>query len=57
MLPGGKVEDVQIVASSGDDAFDQSVVKAVYKASPFAWPDDPKVAHELKSFKLNIKSQ
>lgn len=36
LIPTGEVVDVQIVKSSGDDAFDRSAMNAVKKASPFS---------------------
>jgi colicin import membrane protein len=35
LIPTGEVVDVQIVKSSGDDAFDRSAVNAVKKAGQF----------------------
>lgn len=35
LVPTGDVVDVQIVQSSGDDAFDRSAINAVKKAAPF----------------------
>ena len=57
LYPGGQVEAVKITESSGDDSFDQSVIASVRKASPFQWPDDEKIAHELRSFQLRVKSK
>jgi colicin import membrane protein len=39
--PGGQVipGSVKVVQSSGHGAFDQSVISAVYKASPLPVPD------------------
>ena len=54
---GGYVESVSITQSSGDESFDRSVESAVLKASPLPWPDDEKVAHELRSFTLNVRSR
>ena len=41
--PGGKVisNQVKIVTSSGNPMFDQSVVNAIYDASPLPVPDGP----------------
>jgi colicin import membrane protein len=36
LVPTGEVVDVQVVRSSGDDAFDRSAINAVKKASPFS---------------------
>jgi colicin import membrane protein len=38
LIPSGDVIDVQIVKSSGDPAFDNSVEKAVYRAAPLTVP-------------------
>ena len=38
LIPSGDVIDVQIVKSSGDPAFDNSVEKAVYRAAPLSVP-------------------
>jgi colicin import membrane protein len=38
LLPSGDVIDVQIVKKSGDPAFDDSVVRAVYRAAPLSVP-------------------
>ena len=57
MLPGGGVQSVSVTLSSGDESFDRSVQAAVLKASPLPWPDDEKVAEELKTFSLIVKSR
>ncbi|MET0378858.1 MAG: cell envelope integrity protein TolA [Spongiibacteraceae bacterium] len=36
LIPTGEAVDVQILKSSGDDAFDRSAINAVKKASPFS---------------------
>jgi colicin import membrane protein len=38
LIPSGDVVDVQIIKSSGDPAFDNSVEKAVYRAAPLSVP-------------------
>ncbi|MDH3948750.1 MAG: cell envelope integrity protein TolA [Gammaproteobacteria bacterium] len=38
LIPSGDVVDVQVVKSSGDPAFDNSVEKAVYRAAPLSVP-------------------
>ena len=57
MLPGGGVQSVSVTLSSGDESFDRSVQAAVLKASPLPWPDDEKIAEELKTFSLIVKSK
>ncbi|MBK1702203.1 cell envelope integrity protein TolA, partial [Thiococcus pfennigii] len=38
LAPGGEVVGVDLVQSSGDAAYDRSVVAAIYKASPLPVP-------------------
>ncbi|MEI7867086.1 MAG: cell envelope integrity protein TolA [Candidatus Methylumidiphilus sp.] len=57
MIPGGEVQNVSVTQSSGDESFDRSVQAAVLKSSPLPWPDDDKVAEELKTFNLIVKSE
>ena len=57
VLPGGEVQNVSVTQSSGDESFDRSVQAAVLKASPLPWPDDEKVAEELKTFSLIVNSK
>ncbi|KJV05676.1 cell envelope integrity protein TolA, partial [Methylocucumis oryzae] len=40
LLPDGTVTDVEVIASSGDEIFDNSAVSAVNKASPLPVPKD-----------------
>jgi colicin import membrane protein len=40
-VPGGEVTNVQLGACNGDDAVKQSIVDAVYRASPLPAPADP----------------
>jgi colicin import membrane protein len=48
-IPGGEVVEVRIVQSSGNAAFDQSVERAVLKASPLPRPRDPSLfAQEIE---------
>ena len=52
----GKIQNVSINQSSGDEAFDHSAVAAVKKAAPFPLPDSPEAATRFKSFKFSFKS-
>jgi TolA protein len=56
LQPDGKVQNVGISQSSGDEAFDHSAVAAVRKAAPFPLPDNPDAAAKFKSFKFSFKS-
>lgn len=42
LLPNGEVVAVQILTSSGNQAFDLATENAVYKSSPLPLPEDPK---------------
>ena len=48
LMPGGEVRDVVLARSSGDPAFDRSVIAAVFKASPLPVPRD----HLFSRFRL-----
>jgi colicin import membrane protein len=41
LIPGGEVVGTRVVRSSGNQLFDESVERAVQKASPLPLPDDP----------------
>ena len=40
-IPGGEVVRVEVSKGSGNVAFDQSVINAIWKASPLPMPKDP----------------
>ncbi|MDH3316018.1 MAG: TonB C-terminal domain-containing protein, partial [Gammaproteobacteria bacterium] len=40
-IPGGEVIDVKVSQGSGNEGFDQSVVNAIWNASPLPQPKDP----------------
>jgi colicin import membrane protein len=40
-IPGGEVISVKVSESSGNVAFDRSVVNAIWRASPLPLPKDP----------------
>ena len=42
--PGGAVLTAEVVQSSGDEAFDRSAERAVFRADPLPMPDDPQLA-------------
>ena len=48
LIPGGEVLSADVVETSGDGAFDRSVVAAVYKASPLPWPEDRDLAARFR---------
>lgn len=54
--PNGKIRDVQLVESSGNKAFDDSVVRAAKKASPL--PPPPESVYRLfKNVKVWLNSE
>ena len=54
LQPDGKVQNVSITQSSGDEAFDRSAVAAVKKAAPFPLPENPEAAAKFKSFNFKF---
>ena len=55
LLPSGEVHTVRVAQSSGDAAFDRSVLTAVKKAAPFPMPEDPEVAARFRSFNFKFR--
>jgi TonB family protein len=55
LLPGGEVESVEVIQSSGNPEFDRFAEAAARRASPLPWPSDPMVAEHLRSFTLTFK--
>jgi colicin import membrane protein len=55
LIPGGDVASARVVQSSGDAVFDDSAEKAVLKASPLPWPDDPSIAKHFRDFNFLFK--
>ena len=56
LIPGGEVTpgSVRVIRSSGNLAFDRSVVAAVYKASPLPVPSGP-LFEQFRTLGLNFK--
>jgi len=50
LIPSGDVMSVSVVKSSGNALFDNSVERAVRKASPLPVPKDPSVFKQFRSF-------
>ncbi|MBP6103722.1 MAG: cell envelope integrity protein TolA [Gammaproteobacteria bacterium] len=53
VLPDGSVR-AQLVQSSGNALYDDLALKAIYKAEPFALPDDPEVREQVKAIEFNF---
>ncbi len=50
LIPSGDVMSVVVVKGSGNQLFDDSAERAVFKASPLPVPKDPKVFSQFRSF-------
>lgn len=53
ILPDGSVR-AQLVQSSGNALYDDLALKAIYKAEPFALPDDLEVRDQVKAIEFNF---
>ncbi len=51
----GSVLLVKIVQSSGDPLFDESVVRAVYRAEPLPMPSSPRLMDQFRNFTFVFK--
>lgn len=56
-VPGGTVTNVQIPSCNGDDAVVQSIITAVYRASPLPNPPDPSLFDRSVKFTFDNKNQ
>lgn len=52
LLEGGKVADVTIAKSSGNELFDKRAEDAVYKASPLPVPDEARVFNKMRTIQI-----
>ena len=57
LFPDGGVISARIVKSSGNVAFDDSAIRAVNKASPFALPSDAELRQQFVDFNLEFKPE
>lgn len=55
LLPDGSVVSVQVAASSGNVAFDQSAEAAVQKASPLPVPSEPELMEKFRHFTFEFR--
>ena len=56
LLPGGEVQDVRLVRSSGDRAYDRSVIAAIFKASPLPVPSG-RLFEQFRRFHYEFKAE
>ena len=54
LIPGGDVTSVSVIRSSGDPVFDQSVERAVLKASPLPLPNDATLFKHFREINFNF---
>lgn len=57
VLPGGRVQDVRLVRSSGNLALDRSARTAVFKASPLPVPKEARLFKQFQSLRLTVRPQ
>lgn len=55
LLPDGSVNEVRVVTSSGNFAFDQAALAAVQKASPLPVPEDTELMDKFKHFTFEFR--
>lgn len=55
LLEGGKVADVSIAKSSGNDLFDKRAEDAVYKASPLPVPTEERIFKKMRTIEFTFK--
>lgn len=56
-VPGGTVTNAQMSSCNGDDAVVQSIITAVYRASPLPAPPDPSLFDQGKNFNLTFDNK
>lgn len=56
LLPDGNIQEVRVLKTSGNSAYDDLTVHAVYKTQPFDMPSDPAVRDQVKSFELGVRN-
>ena len=56
-VPGGTVTNAKMTSCNGDDAAVQSIITAVYRASPLPAPPDPSLFEQGKNFNLTFDNK
>jgi colicin import membrane protein len=56
-VPGGSVSNAEVPSCNGDDAVVQSIITAVYRASPLPAPPDPSLFDEGKVLNLTFNNK
>ncbi|MBI3223401.1 MAG: cell envelope integrity protein TolA [Nitrosomonadales bacterium] len=55
LLPGGTVLNARLLKSSGFDAYDDAVERAIIKSQPLPLPPDPAMFNRFRELKLGFK--
>lgn len=55
LLPGGTVLNARLLKSSGFDAYDNAVERAIIKSQPLPLPPDPAMFNRFRELKLGFK--
>ncbi len=55
LLPGGAVLNVRLVKSSGNEAYDSAVERAILKSQPLPLPSDTGMFNRFRELKLSFK--
>lgn len=56
LLPDGSILNVSVMQSSGNSAYDDMSIKAVYKTAPFSMPDDKELYEQLRDIVLSFRN-
>ncbi len=56
LLPDGSILSLSVVETSGNVAYDQMQINAIYKTAPFAMPSDHELYNELRDIVLSLKN-
>lgn len=55
LIPGGDVNNAQVIQSSGNAFFDRSVELATRKAAPLPWPSDPSMFNYFRTLEFYFR--
>ena len=56
LLPDGSILSVNIAEPSGNPAYDELQISAVYKAAPFPMPEDHELYNQLRDIVLSFRN-
>ena len=55
--PQGKVLSAKVIRSSGNQVFDRSAEKAVYRASPLPLPQEQELYQQFQELRFNFNPE